>query len=99
MKTNPNQFIEKLDQNLENLAQTIKSEEDRKQFLKEMDGFKDIFSNFVEGRTKPIVWEKIQNLNSLPHYDKIQKTNFEEMKDIASKLAVVKLNGGLGTTM
>jgi UDP-N-acetylglucosamine pyrophosphorylase len=93
----PKVYIEKLDKQIEILSESFNNEEKSKQFKNEMKGFKEIFSNFIEGRTQPIIWEKIANSSTIPNYDSIPKVS--DIKDITSKLAVIKLNGGLGTTM
>jgi UTP--glucose-1-phosphate uridylyltransferase len=64
----------------------------------ELDEFYKLYERFAVSRTRKIVWENIA-----PPKGKI--VNYDELKESAdsskllSKLAVLKLNGGLGTTM
>lgn len=75
--------------------------EERKAFELEMEGFKDLFTQFKSQKGKTIDWEKIKPpaedlvvpMKSLPQYDK------SETAALTKKLCVLKLNGGLGTTM
>eukprot|EP01114_Cavostelium_apophysatum_P000818 TRINITY_DN1071_c0_g1_i1.p1 TRINITY_DN1071_c0_g1~~TRINITY_DN1071_c0_g1_i1.p1 ORF type:complete len:508 (-),score=134.08 TRINITY_DN1071_c0_g1_i1:76-1599(-) len=70
-------------------------------FAAEMEGFKQLFAQFKEQKGKLIEWEKIKPpadnlvvpMNSLPTYDK------SAVAELSKKLCVLKLNGGLGTTM
>eukprot|EP01091_Cochliopodium_minus_P008274 TRINITY_DN1847_c0_g1_i1.p1 TRINITY_DN1847_c0_g1~~TRINITY_DN1847_c0_g1_i1.p1 ORF type:complete len:484 (-),score=157.12 TRINITY_DN1847_c0_g1_i1:39-1490(-) len=95
----PKVYIENLDKHIDKLAESYSNETKSRIFKNEMKGFKEIFSNFIEGRTQPIVWDKIENSTTIPNYDSITKISETQTKDITSKLAVLKLNGGLGTTM
>ncbi|GAU99119.1 hypothetical protein RvY_10163 [Ramazzottius varieornatus] len=71
-------------------------------FEKEFSGFERLFQRFLLESGSAIQWEKIEPLpqNAVIPYDKLQKP--EDPSTIAhmlSKLVVVKLNGGLGTSM
>lgn len=67
---------------------------------KELSGFRNLFSRFLRAKTF-VDWSKIQPLpehaiqpyGTLPGYDKAA------IATMLSKLVVVKLNGGLGTSM
>ena len=100
---NSKQILESLDEAINSLSVTFGDEHKAVSFKKEMQGFKDIYSNYVEGRTKPIEWSKIKvpDASNIPLYDSINSLTLEQIreKNLASKLAVLKLNGGLGTTM
>ncbi|KAI9276758.1 UTP--glucose-1-phosphate uridylyltransferase family [Phascolomyces articulosus] len=71
---------------------------DRK-FKTEMDGFYMLFTRFLDERAKgsKLDWDKIQSPSKeqIVSYDTIPKAGPEDL----TKLAVLKLNGGLGTTM
>eukprot|EP01091_Cochliopodium_minus_P008276 TRINITY_DN1847_c0_g1_i3.p1 TRINITY_DN1847_c0_g1~~TRINITY_DN1847_c0_g1_i3.p1 ORF type:complete len:491 (-),score=149.96 TRINITY_DN1847_c0_g1_i3:39-1511(-) len=92
-------IIQKLDKKMERLAYSFQNEDRSEKFRSEMKGFRDIYSNFIEGRTKPIQWERINDNFSIPEYMEINSIDENRMRVISSKLAVLKLNGGLGTTM
>lgn len=89
-------------QKLQELAQQVADEAARKKFLAEMNNFRALVNSYLDkSRHKPIVWEKIKPppegmirpLSALPPCPK------DGIANILKKLAVVKLNGGLGTTM
>ncbi|KAJ3285457.1 putative UTP-glucose-1-phosphate uridylyltransferase [Rhizoclosmatium globosum] len=88
---------------LHNLVNTA-PEADREHFAKEMDSFFDLFGRYLTEKAKgqKINWGKIKS----PKDDQI--IPYKNLKPVASapvnaenlaKLAVLKLNGGLGTTM
>ncbi|KAI8377461.1 UTP--glucose-1-phosphate uridylyltransferase family [Radiomyces spectabilis] len=85
---------------LSKLGSQIPNEEDRKYFTQEMDGFYMLFTRFLDEKAKgkKIDWEKIQSpsQDQVVAYKEIPETT---SPDDLSKLAVLKLNGGLGTTM
>jgi UTP--glucose-1-phosphate uridylyltransferase len=65
----------------------------------ELDEFYKLFDRFLKTRSQKIVWENIK-----PPRDRIVR--YSDLKDpsadshkLLSKLAILKLNGGLGTTM
>lgn len=85
---------------LANLASQIQNEEERKYFTQEMDGFYMLFTRFLDEKSKgkKLDWEKIQTPSS---EQIVPYSSIPEVTDTADleKLAVLKLNGGLGTTM
>ncbi|KAG2228258.1 hypothetical protein INT45_011050 [Circinella minor] len=88
-------------------AKAIKAELDNlktqagadKKFKTEMDGFYLLFTRFLDDRAKgsKLNWDKIQSpsKDQIVPYKNIPKGGPEDL----AKLAVLKLNGGLGTTM
>jgi len=90
---------------LEKLAESAKNAEDRARFERDMKTFEIMFKRYLNIIKTPggeyISWdtvkspapEMIQDMASLP------KPAPESVKELLGKLAVVKLNGGLGTTM
>jgi len=90
---------------LEKLAATAKNDEDRARFQRDMKTFEVMFQRYLNIRKTPggeyISWdtvkspspEMIQDMSALP------QPAPESIKGLLGKLAVVKLNGGLGTTM
>lgn len=92
--------IAAMSKKLEELSAKISDEKERKRFLKEMEDFKKIFTEFL--MQKPgVQWEKIKPppANLLLNHDSLPSVPESERKGLLSKLAVIKLNGGLGTTM
>eukprot|EP00917_Polyrhabdina_sp_WS-2016_P032162 GHVP01068594.1.p1 GENE.GHVP01068594.1~~GHVP01068594.1.p1 ORF type:complete len:497 (+),score=99.49 GHVP01068594.1:35-1525(+) len=93
-------FIDKrMDHHLEKIIKT--SGEDKKRVTSEMAGFKRIFSRFIQKADKEMKWSGVKSIpkNKLADYESLSKKTENEMKDLLSKLAIVKLNGGLATTM
>uniref|UniRef100_A0A0A9ZDP3 UTP--glucose-1-phosphate uridylyltransferase n=2 Tax=Lygus hesperus TaxID=30085 RepID=A0A0A9ZDP3_LYGHE len=70
---------------------------------KEMDGFAALFRRFLADKKKgqPIEWDKIQKLpqSTIRDYASLNTPSIEEAKKMLEKLVVIKLNGGLGTSM
>jgi len=68
---------------------------------KEFNGFQNIFNQFLTGAETSIDWEKIQKLpdGSIRDYKTLPQPVNAELKTMLSKLVVIKLNGGLGTSM
>ncbi|CAO3619570.1 unnamed protein product [Cunninghamella echinulata] len=82
------------------LGQQIPNDDQRKFFSQEMDGFYMLFTRFLDEQAKgtKIEWEKIQSPSAeqvVPYKDLAEVSSSSDL----DKLAVLKLNGGLGTTM
>ena len=60
-----------------------------------------IFSKFLQGSGTSIDWSKIEKLpaGAVRDYNTLQSPDESEVVKMLSKLVVVKLNGGLGTSM
>ncbi|KAE8215935.1 hypothetical protein CF319_g2279 [Tilletia indica] len=85
---------------LQKLVNGISDEKERKAFDAEMQGFFAIFNRYLNERAKgeKIQWDKIK----APAEEQV--TPYAQLREAAdpsilNKLAVLKLNGGLGTTM
>lgn len=83
-----------------NLVKTTKSTNGSgQQFESEMEDFLNLFKRYLETKNQTIDWDKIKS----PSDDKIVRLeNLKQSshsKELAQKLCVLKLNGGLGTTM
>jgi len=70
-------------------------------FALEMEGFKQLFAQFRGQKGKTIEWSKINppNASILAYLKDLPKVESGAYADISKKLCVLKLNGGLGTTM
>ncbi|KAI8813524.1 UTP--glucose-1-phosphate uridylyltransferase-domain-containing protein [Cladochytrium replicatum] len=77
--------------------------QDRKQFAAEMDGFLKLFARYLSERAsgEKLVWSKIRSPapDQIKMYNDLPGFKSDSSADYLSKLAVLKLNGGLGTTM
>jgi hypothetical protein len=90
-----------MDKALTALAATVGDLEERKKFDAEMKGLRMIFKRYMESKGEKIDWAKIKAPSDdliLPHHT-LPECSPKNVKHLASKLAVLKLNGGLGTTM
>lgn len=83
------------------IACTASSDAEKTKFLSDMEGFSKLFHTaFLSGK-EPLDWAKIHPPPSdmvLNHTD-LAPCPPELMKSLLDKLVVLKLNGGLGTTM
>jgi len=84
------------------IAEKCRTPEEKKAFLTEMEGFKELFKRFKESKGKSVIdWDKIRP----PHEDMVLPMGSlpecpeDQIGALAEKLCVLKLNGGLGTTM
>ncbi|GAA5817260.1 putative UTP--glucose-1-phosphate uridylyltransferase [Mucor flavus] len=85
---------------IEKLTKLIPCQEERVAFSQDMDGFYILFTRYLDEKAKgtKIDWEKIQspsNEQIVPYADIPTSSSTSDL----TKLAVLKLNGGLGTTM
>lgn len=90
-----------LDKALQAIAGTIADAEEKKKFEAEMKGLRMIFKRYMESKNEKIDWNKIKPPSDdliLPH-STLPECSPKRVKELSSKLAVLKLNGGLGTTM
>jgi UTP--glucose-1-phosphate uridylyltransferase len=88
-----------MDQELKKLQATAPSEK-QEYWKKEFDGFRNLFIRFL--RARPFIdWEKIEPLpeDAIAPYAHLESPPQESMAELLNKLVVVKLNGGLGTSM
>jgi|UniRef100_A0AC35G9D5 UTP--glucose-1-phosphate uridylyltransferase len=84
---------------LEKLLDTAPNDQKDK-YEKELSGFKRLFRRFLEAKQN-IEWNNIQPLpeNAIHDYSQLPNVNAEDISKLLDKLVVVKLNGGLGTSM
>ena len=85
---------------LNQLADGVKDPSDKQRFEAEMDNFFALFRRYLNDKAKgnTIDWAKINppQPEQVVNYDKLPNSDAVEY---LNKLAVVKLNGGLGTSM
>ena len=67
----------------------------------EFKGFQRHFQKFVQGSGPSVSWEKIDPLpqDAVRDYSSLNAPEPSQIKQMLNKLVVVKLNGGLGTSM
>ncbi|XP_075722254.1 UDP-glucose pyrophosphorylase isoform X2 [Rhipicephalus microplus] len=90
-----------LAQELDKLCRTASAAE-RETIEAEFRGFQHLFHKFVKDAGPSIVWDKIQPVpeNAVIKYETLPAPTEEEaIRSMLNKLVVVKLNGGLGTSM
>ncbi|KAJ8670659.1 hypothetical protein QAD02_001918 [Eretmocerus hayati] len=90
-----------LENELSHIASTASSPAHRESVVQQNDGFKRLFERFLEEGGSSLDWDQIQKLpeGAIKDYDNLPDPGPEEIKDLLSKLVVIKLNGGLGTSM
>ncbi|EDV20328.1 uncharacterized protein TRIADDRAFT_32175 [Trichoplax adhaerens] len=68
---------------------------------KELNGFSKLFSRYIENKGSAIKWDKIRPLpeGAVRKYDDIKVRESEVSRALLDQLVVLKLNGGLGTSM
>jgi len=86
---------------LDKLMKTL-PEGSRQMVEKDFDGFKALFSKFINSTGPSVNWEKIEKLpqGSIQSYSQLPEPSSKEIvKQMLDQLVVIKLNGGLGTSM
>lgn len=88
---------------LDKLLVTVNGEERQKSFKMEMDNFFSLFNRYLLNKMekKTLQWEriKIPNNDQVLEYKTIREADVDSARLLLDKLVVLKLNGGLGTTM
>ena len=87
---------------LDALVDKVPEGNSKKSFTQEMDGFYNLFMRFVRTQDAKIDWNLIKSPSSdmVVPYASLSKVDDDDFATTAlHKLAVLKLNGGLGTTM
>ena len=90
-----------LETELSKISATATNPIEKEAIEKQNDGFKRLFERFLEEDGPSLNWDQIQRLpeGAIKNYDNLEDPGTEEIKQLLSKLVVVKLNGGLGTSM
>ncbi|CAL1275402.1 unnamed protein product [Larinioides sclopetarius] len=86
---------------LEKILNTAPSTVEKQRTAEEFKGFQRLFSQFLQGTSSTVQWEKVEPLpeGAVIGYKSLTSPESKKIKEMLSKLVVVKLNGGLGTTM
>ena len=99
------QEINEMKQALAAIAETARNPEDKSRFDRDMQTFIPMFRRYLTLRDHPgsefVDWSTISPPfpDSLVDTSSLPSVPLSDIKTLLSKLAVVKLNGGLGTTM
>jgi len=90
-----------LSKELEKLIKTTKPEQ-QAEIRTQFDGFERLFARYLQEKGIPVNWEKISLLpdSMVRRYEDLGvPTSTESITAMLNKLVVLKLNGGLGTSM
>jgi len=95
--------VEAMKKQLSVLGKTVPREDsEARAAWKEMShGFTSLFDRYLQTRGSTVVWSNIEppSADLVRPYSGLSAVSEEEIKGLASKLVVLKLNGGLGTSM
>eukprot|EP01117_Protostelium_nocturnum_P020387 TRINITY_DN9142_c0_g1_i1.p1 TRINITY_DN9142_c0_g1~~TRINITY_DN9142_c0_g1_i1.p1 ORF type:complete len:503 (-),score=164.06 TRINITY_DN9142_c0_g1_i1:239-1747(-) len=83
------------------LSEKCSDANEKASFNQEMLGYLELFRRFKSNKGKLIEWEKIRppKEDLVVPYAKLAKVDESKISEMAKKLCVLKLNGGLGTSM
>lgn len=91
-----------LTEDLNSLLKTA-PEDLKEKYAKNFEGFEELFGRFVEDKGHGLVWEDISPPPEamIKKYKDIELESYKasDVKNLLDKLVVLKLNGGLGTSM
>uniref|UniRef100_A0A182LZ51 UTP--glucose-1-phosphate uridylyltransferase n=1 Tax=Anopheles culicifacies TaxID=139723 RepID=A0A182LZ51_9DIPT len=90
----------RLKKDLDHLLETV--EDTRKTGVqKEMCGFEALYHRFLQEDGPSVEWDRIEKLpeGAVKDYSTLKLPQETHIRDMLDKLVVVKLNGGLGTSM
>ncbi|CRL02520.1 CLUMA_CG015129, isoform B [Clunio marinus] len=93
--------LRQLERELENLVKTAPDDK-KDNFKDEMKSFASLFGRFLQEDGPSVEWNRIEKLpdGAVKEYASLNSpSNNEEIRAMLNKLVVVKLNGGLGTSM
>ncbi|CAL1541637.1 unnamed protein product [Lymnaea stagnalis] len=73
----------------------------QEQVRKEFDGFENLFGRFLRETGPSVEWEKLKLLapEAIRKYSELNVPAGQDTKALLDQLVVIKLNGGLGTSM
>lgn len=90
-----------MEQELQKLVQTTKTPEQKPFLDNEMNRFASLFGRFLQEDGPSVEWDKIQRLpeEAVKQYNTLPAPKDDAIRDMLDRLVVIKLNGGLGTSM
>ncbi|XP_054723678.1 UTP--glucose-1-phosphate uridylyltransferase-like [Uloborus diversus] len=85
---------------LEKVLNTSPSTSEKQKTMEEFKAFQRLFAQFLQGGTT-VQWDKVEPVpeEAVIKYESLTPPESKDIRSMLSKLVVVKLNGGLGTTM
>jgi len=94
-------LVRSIDLAVDSEGQRKYSEQEKEAFLKDLDGFRKLFCSFLPQRGRVIDWNKISPPpeGMISNYADLSPCAEPDMGGLLGKLVVLKLNGGLGTSM
>lgn len=100
-ETTKRDALRQLQRELDNLIQT--APDDKKDgFREEMKSFSSLFGRFLQEDGPSVDWKRIEKLpeDAVKQYSSLNApSSNDQIREMLNKLVVVKLNGGLGTSM
>lgn len=90
-----------MERELDKLIETAPTDK-KEAFREEMESFAALFDRFLQEDGPSVEWNRIEKLptGAVKDYGSLKPpTNNEQIRAMLNKLVVVKLNGGLGTSM
>lgn len=96
-KSNKRGYIKKMKEELESML----SDKDTSILNNDVEEFIKLYSRFIDDMDSKIEWDKINSPpgDKIINYNDLEEPNKEEKKKLINKISIIKLNGGLGTTM
>ncbi|XP_017888849.1 UTP--glucose-1-phosphate uridylyltransferase isoform X2 [Ceratina calcarata] len=93
--------LNELQAELDKLEATATTPQIKDHVHRQSEGFIDLFKRFLQEEGPSLEWDHMQKLpeDAIKDYNSLPTPEEAEMKALLSKLVVVKLNGGLGTSM
>ncbi|XP_033735420.1 UTP--glucose-1-phosphate uridylyltransferase-like isoform X1 [Pecten maximus] len=73
----------------------------QEEMRRELDDYEELFNRYLQETGPSFMWDRIKLLpdDAVKTYGELQIPDPDKIKDLLNKLVVVKLNGGLGTSM
>ncbi|XP_056641131.1 UTP--glucose-1-phosphate uridylyltransferase isoform X4 [Diorhabda sublineata] len=92
--------LNRLQKELDKVLQSSATDK-RTDIKKQFDGFTKLFTRFLDETGPSVLWDKIEKLpeDAVRNYQTLETPTANLVHDMLGKLVVVKLNGGLGTSM
>ncbi|KAK4885085.1 hypothetical protein RN001_001356 [Aquatica leii] len=93
--------LNQLNHELEKLIETAAPENSDKLTKELQNGFSNLFARFLEEEGPSVKWDNIEKLplEAVKDYNTLETPTTDVIHKMLAKLIVVKLNGGLGTSM
>lgn len=98
--TNRDAFVS-LEHDLQHIISTEPDQTKREALERDIAGFKKLYLRFLSEKGPSVIWDKIEKLpeEAVRDYSSLETPTKEKITEMLNKLVVVKLNGGLGTSM